>query len=157
VSESSYVLGRQRDEIVTRDAARETDLGSELDADPVVDVDGGGRETAMRDASRVEILHSLTDLLDNLELGSHGELMAVDVESGVQRLTLQRTHNETEMTSSHVEGDAHEELDALMSDLVQGSHLLAETPSVIATSGLSGYYLDTAVPVSTENGLLAVV
>ena len=61
-------------------------------------------------------------------------------------------HNETEMTSSHVEGDAHEELDALVSDLVQGSHLMAETPSVIATSGLSGYDLDTAVPVSTGRG-----
>ena len=59
MSESSYVLGRQRDEIITRDAARETDLGSEPDADSVVDVDGGGRETSVGDASRVEILHSL--------------------------------------------------------------------------------------------------
>ena len=74
--------------------------------------------------------------------------------TGISSVSINRglPHNETEMTSSHVEGDAHEELDALVSDLVQGSHLMAETPSVIATSGLSGYDLDTTVPVSTGRG-----
>lgn len=56
------------------------------------------------------------------------------------------------MASSHVKGDAHEELDALVSDLVEGSHFLTETSSVVATSGLSGYDLNTAMPVASVGG-----
>ena len=56
------------------------------------------------------------------------------------------------MASSHVKGDAHEELDALVSDLVEGSHFLTETSSVVATSSLSGYDLNTAVPVASVGG-----
>ena len=38
--QSSHVFGREGDQVVTRDVAREPDLWSELDADPVEDVDG---------------------------------------------------------------------------------------------------------------------
>ena len=56
------------------------------------------------------------------------------------------------MSSSHVESDAHEELDALVSDLVESGHFPTETSSIVATSGRSGYDVNTAMPVATGEG-----
>ena len=57
--ERANVLGRERDEVITGDAAREVDLRPELYTHSIVDVYSCGGESAVTDASAVKILHPL--------------------------------------------------------------------------------------------------
>ena len=56
------------------------------------------------------------------------------------------------MAASHVEGHAHKELDALVTNLVECGHFLAETANVVTGPYLSHNHVDTAVPVTTGGG-----
>ena len=58
-------------------------------------------------------------------------------------------HYETKEASSHVQSDPHEQLDALVTNLVEFRDFLAETSCVVSASGLSRDDLDTSVPVAT--------
>ena len=56
------------------------------------------------------------------------------------------------MSATHVQGHSHEQLDALVADLVQGGHLLPEVVEVVAAGRLAGYHVNTPMPVPTEEG-----
>ena len=58
-------------------------------------------------------------------------------------------HDKAKDASSYVQGDSHEELDALVTDFVQHGDFLEETASVIPAPCFPGDYLDTAMPVAT--------
>ena len=53
------------------------------------------------------------------------------------------------MASSYIECHSHEELYALVTNLVEGVDLLTEASSIVAVSGLSHDHLNTTVPIST--------
>jgi len=126
-------------------------LRGHRDTYSVVERDALGGKGSMGDAFCMKVLHTLSDLFQDLGLGGVGEIVPILVQSSVQRVPFHFTHHDGERSTSHVETDTHEELDILVADAAEGRHLLQEIVKVLYLPCCTHVHMDTPMPVATVN------